>query len=462
MTDPIAEPLIARFFRYLSVTSQSDASATALPSTPGQLRLAEMLKGELDAAGAEDVHLDGNGVLTARLPGTVGHAPAIGFVAHLDTVDVGLSPDIRPQRLRFEGQDLALDAGRDIWLRVAEHPEILPYRGEEIVFGDGTGVLGADNKAAVAILMTLVAEFGRTGMPRGDILLAFVPDEEIGLRGAKALDLARFPAAFAYTIDGGERGEVSYETFNAASARIAVTGITAHPVSAKGVLVNPILLATELIALFDPLQTPEHTAGRDGYWWFNRIGGDQARATLEMAIRDFDGPRFAERKRAVEEAVEAMRARHPRARFDPHGRGHLRQHRRRDGRGPPVGRADLPRAGRAGDRPEGGRHAGRHGRLGAVGAGAPHAELLHRRPQLPFPLRMPAGRRLRGRVPRDGSAVPAGRGVIRFPVDPTREADHSGLVAIPNMRGGIIITRTSRTAKPSSTASRRPCGLRRQ
>ncbi len=316
MTDPIAEPLIARFFRYLSVTSQSDASATALPSTPGQLRLAEMLKGELDAAGAEDVHLDGNGALTARLPGTVGHAPAIGFVAHLDTVDVGLSPDIRPQRLRFEGQDLALDAGRDIWLRVAEHPEILPYRGEEIVFGDGTGVLGADNKAAVAILMTLVAEFGRTGMPRGDILLAFVPDEEIGLRGAKALDLARFPAAFAYTIDGGERGEVSYETFNAASARIAITGVTAHPVSAKGVLVNPILLATELIALFDPLQTPEHTAGRDGYWWFNRIGGDQARATLEMAIRDFDGARFAERKRAVEAAVEAMRARHPRARFD--------------------------------------------------------------------------------------------------------------------------------------------------
>ncbi len=316
MTDPIAEPLIARFFRYLSVTSQSDASATTLPSTPGQLRLAEMLKGELDAAGAADVHLDRNGILTARLPGTVGHAPAIGFVAHLDTVDVGLSPDIRPQRLRFEGEDLALDAGRDIWLRVAEHPEILPYRGEEIVFGDGAGVLGADNKSAVAILMTLVAEFGRTGMPRGDVHLAFVPDEEIGLRGAKALDLARFPVAFAYTIDGGERGEVSYETFNAASARIAITGVTAHPVSAKGVLVNPILLATELIALFDPLQTPEHTAGRDGYWWFNRIGGDQARATLEMSIRDFDGPRFAERKRAVEEAVETMRARHPRARFD--------------------------------------------------------------------------------------------------------------------------------------------------
>ena len=315
MTDPIAEPLIARFFRYLSVTSQSDAAVTTLPSTPGQLRLAEMLEGELVAAGAAEVHLDGSGILTARLPGTVPGAPCIGFVAHLDTVDVGLSPDIRPQRLHFEGEDLRLNAEHDIWLRVAEHPEILPYSGEEIVFGDGTSVLGADNKSAVAILMTLTGELKRTGTPHGDIVLAFVPDEEIGLRGAKALDLARFPAAFAYTIDGGERGEVATETFNAASARIEITGVTAHPVSAKGVLVNPILVAMELIALFDPLQTPEHTAGRDGYWWFNRIGGDQGSGTLEMSIRDFDRARFAERKRAVEAAVETLRARHPRARL---------------------------------------------------------------------------------------------------------------------------------------------------
>ena len=315
MTDPIAEPLIERFFRYLSVTSQSDAATTTLPSTPGQLRLAELLKSELEAAGAAEVVLDGDGILTARLPGSVQEAPVIGFVAHLDTVDVGLSPDIRPQRLRFAGEDLRLNADHDIWLRVSEHPEILPYAGEEILFGDGTSVLGADNKAAVAILMTLVAEFARTAMPRGDILLAFVPDEEIGLRGAKALDLARFPAAFAYTIDGSERGEVAYETFNAAAARFTITGVTAHPVSAKGVLINPILLATELMALFDPEQTPEHTAGRDGYWWFNRIGGDQSSVKLEMAIRDFDAARFAERKRAVEDAVATLRARHPRASF---------------------------------------------------------------------------------------------------------------------------------------------------
>ena len=236
-------------------------------------------------------------------------------MTHLDTVDVGLSPDIRPQRLRFAGEDLCLNAAEDVWLRVAEHPEILPYRGEEILFGDGTSVLGADNKAGVAAAMTLAHELGRGAVPHGDVMLAFVPDEEIGLRGAKALDLARFPAAFAYTIDGGPRGDLAYETFNAASARIDIAGVTAHPVSAKGVLVNPILLANELMALFDPLQTPEHTAGRDGYWWFNRVDGDQAKVRLEMSIRDFDGARFAARKRAVAEALDTMRARHPRARF---------------------------------------------------------------------------------------------------------------------------------------------------
>ena len=176
-------------------------------------------------------------------------------------------------------------------------------------------MLGADNKAGVAAAMTLASELRRTEVPHGDIALAFVPDEEIGLRGAKALDFGRFPAAFAYTIDGGPRGDLAYETFNAASAVIEITGVTAHPVSAKGVLVNPILLASELMALFDPLQTPEHTAGRDGYWWFNRIGGDQAKVRLEMSIRDFDGTRFAERKRAVADAVDTLRARHPRARF---------------------------------------------------------------------------------------------------------------------------------------------------
>ena len=315
MAEPLARKLIERFFRYLAVTSQSDARASTLPSTPGQQRLAGLLADELAQLGLSDVHRDTNGIVTARLPGTVPEAPCIGFVAHLDTVDVGLSPEIRPQRLRFEGQDLLLNAEKDIWLRVAEHPEILPYRGEEILLSDGTSVLGADNKAAIATIMTLLDELRAGSAPHGDIVVAFVPDEEIGLRGAKALDLARFPAAFAYTIDSCERGEVVFETFNAASATIEITGVPAHPMSAKGVLVNPILIAMELIAQFDPRQTPEHTEGREGYWWFNGITGDQSSARLNVSIRDFDTAGFAERKRLLADMVERLQARHPRARI---------------------------------------------------------------------------------------------------------------------------------------------------
>ncbi|MCQ4161524.1 peptidase T [Roseomonas sp. GC11] len=315
MSEPVAEQLIARFFRYLAVSSQSDAPVQTLPSSQGQLRLAALLEEELAELGLVDLHCSEDGIVTARLPGTVPGAPRLGFIAHLDTVDVGLSPEIRPQRLRFEGADLLLNAGRDIWLRVADHPEILPYHGEEILFSDGTSVLGADNKAAIATIMTALDTLRAGGTPHGDILVAFVPDEEIGLRGAKALDLARFPADFAYTIDCCERGEVVWETFNAAQVVIDITGVTAHPMSAKGVLVNPILLAAELMGHFDPLQTPEHTAGREGYWWFNGITGNQSGARLQMSIRDFDEASFAARKQRVEDVVAAMRARHPRAGF---------------------------------------------------------------------------------------------------------------------------------------------------
>lgn len=316
MATAIAEDLIQRFFRYLAVESQSDAAATTVPSTPGQRRLAEMLQAELQALGLSDIHLDAHSILTARLPGTLPGAPCIGFVAHLDTVDVGLSPAVNPQRLRFDGADLLLNEAEDIWLRVAEHPEILPYRGQEILLGDGTSVLGADNKAAVSILMTLMAHLAADSAPRGDIIVAFVPDEEIGLRGAKAMDLSRFPVAFAYTIDSCERGEVVYETFNAAGVTVDITGVTAHPMSAKGVLVNPILVATDLLALFDREQTPERTAGRDGYWWCNGISGNQSTARLQMSIRDHDSRRFAERKDFVVEAVQAIRDRHPGARVE--------------------------------------------------------------------------------------------------------------------------------------------------
>jgi tripeptide aminopeptidase len=243
----------------------------------------------------------------------VAGAPRLGFCAHIDTVDVGLSPDIHPRRIAFTGADLCLNAERDIWLRAAEHPELRPHVGQDLIVGDGTSVLGADNKAAVTILMELLGTLGRERLPHGDIVAAFVPDEEVGLRGSKAMDLARFPVDFAFTIDGCEVGEFVFETFNAAQVSIGIEGVTAHPISAKGVLVNPVLVATDLIGRFDPLDTPEHTEGHEGYCYVTAITANAATATVKMSLRDFDPAGLARRKEMVMAAVAATQAAHPRA-----------------------------------------------------------------------------------------------------------------------------------------------------
>jgi len=309
----LADRLIERFFRYLAVTSQSNAAVTTVPSTPGQWTMARLLEAELRQFGLTEVHLDEHSVLTVRLPATVAGAPRLGFCAHIDTVDVGLSADIHPRRVAFTGADICLNPERDIWLRAAEHPELRPHAGEDLIVGDGTSVLGADNKAAVTILMDLLGVLSREAPPHGDIVVAFVPDEEIGLRGSKAMDLARFPVDFAYTIDGCEVGEFIFETFNAAQVTIGIEGVTAHPISAKGVLVNPVLVATDLIRRFDPLDTPEHTEGHEGYCYVTAVNSSPATATIKMSLRDFDPAGLARRKELVMAMVAATQAAHPRA-----------------------------------------------------------------------------------------------------------------------------------------------------
>ncbi|KHN91454.1 peptidase T [Pectobacterium actinidiae] len=310
MTASLAHQLSTRFYRYLAVTSQSDARSTTLPSTPEQHEMARLLADELRALGLQDVVIDEHATVTAVKPGNCPSAPRIGFITHIDTVDVGLSPHIHPQTLRFTGEDLCLNAEQDIWLRTAEHPEILPYVGQDIIFSDGTSVLGADNKAAVTVVMTLMENLS-DATPHGDIVVAFVPDEEIGLRGAKALDLKRFDVDFAYTIDCCELGEVVYENFNAASAEIRFTGVPAHPMSAKGVLVNPLLMAHDFISQFDRHQTPEHTEGREGYVWFNDLTANANEATLKVSIRDFDLTTFEQRKQQIAAIAEKIGAQYP-------------------------------------------------------------------------------------------------------------------------------------------------------
>lgn len=309
MTDRLARQLTDRFYRYLAVSSQSNAAASTLPSTPEQHQMARLLASELEALGLQQVEIDEHATVTAVKPGNRPEAPRIGFITHIDTVDVGLSPDIHPQTLRFTGEDLCLNPQQDIWLRVSEHPEILPYAGQEIIFSDGTSVLGADNKAAVSVVMTLMENLNGE---HGDVVVAFVPDEEIGLRGAKALDLERrFNVDFAWTIDCCELGEVVYENFNGAAAEIVFTGVPAHPMSAKGVLVNPLLMAQDFIACFDRQQTPEHTAGREGYIWFNEISANASEARLKASIRDFELASFNQRKQQIRDVAQQIAARYP-------------------------------------------------------------------------------------------------------------------------------------------------------
>lgn len=315
MPSPLISQLTQRFFRYLAVTSQSDPRASTLPSTPGQHEMAKMLAAELRELGLSDVVLDEHATVTAVKKGNVTGAPPIGFITHIDTVDVGLSADIHPQILRFAGKDLCLNKEKDIWLRTAEHPEIMAYPGEEIIFSDGTSVLGADNKAAVTVVMTLLENLTPEDK-HGDIVVAFVPDEEIGLCGAKALDLTRFNVDFAWTIDCCELGEVVYENFNAAHAELRFTGVPSHPMSAKGVLVNPLLMAMDYISHFDRLQTPEHTEGREGYTWFNAIQATQSEALLKANIRDFDLAHFERRKKQIGDVAQKIAAQYPTARVE--------------------------------------------------------------------------------------------------------------------------------------------------
>ncbi|MCM7682970.1 peptidase T [Enterobacter bugandensis] len=315
MGSPLSRQLTHRFFRYLAITSQSDPKVKTLPSTPGQHDMARELAQELAQLGLDDIVIDEFATVTAVKKGNVPGAPRIGFITHIDTVDVGLSPNIHPQILTFNGEDLCLNKEKDIWLRVNEHPEILAYPNEEIIFSDGTSVLGADNKAAVTVVMTVLENL-TAAHQHGDIVVAFVPDEEIGLNGAKALDLKRFDVDFAWTIDCCELGEIVYENFNAAAAEIHFTGVTAHPMSAKGVLVNPLLMATDFISHFDRQQTPECTEGREGYIWFNGIQAGQNDAVLKANIRDFDKTSFDARKQQIADVAALIAAQYPTASVD--------------------------------------------------------------------------------------------------------------------------------------------------
>ena len=317
----LQERLLARFLRYAAVTTQSRPESEIIPSTPGQWELARLLAEDIQALDVQDVSIDEHAVVIGRLPARLpeGHAPVptVGWVTHMDTVDVGMSPDIHPVVIRnYQGGDICQNEEKQLYISVSEHPELLRYIGQDIVVSDGTSVLGADDKAAVANIVTALEVLHENPeIPHGEIYICFVPDEEIGLCGAKSMDMSRFPVEFAYTIDCCEQGELVYQTFNAASVRLDITGVTAHPMSSKNNVVNPILIATDFINLLDRGETPEHTEKTEGYIWVTGIEGNQLNTTVKLLIRDHDREKFQAKKEYLKACTEMMKLRHPKAKL---------------------------------------------------------------------------------------------------------------------------------------------------
>lgn len=311
------EELLTRFLRYAAVSTQSDAKAGVVPSSPGQRELAGMLADELQALGFQDVEVSEYAVVTSRLPSNLPEgtaAPAVGWVVHMDTVNVGLSPDVHPQVVRnYQGGDICLNKDKDLWLRTARHPEIERYVGDDIVVSDGTSVLGADDKSAIANVMTAMDIVVRENRPHGDIYVCFVPDEELGEKGARKIDFSKFPVDFAYTIDCCELGEVVWETFNAGNAVLTVKGVPAHPMSSKGVMVNPILVVHDFLNMLDRTQTPECTELREGFIVVKTLQADPARAVLTMKIRDHSKPLYERKKEQLRRAADYLQFLHPKA-----------------------------------------------------------------------------------------------------------------------------------------------------
>ena len=305
--------LLNRFLKYSSIPSQSKEGVAEVPSTLGQFILAKELKKELEEMGLDSINLSSYGVLTARLKGN-GDYPKIGWICHLDTADISLSEVVHPILVEnYLGEEIKQKNGKRITTET--NPELKKHIGKDILFSDGTSVLGADDKAAISIVMEAISIIMENSLEHGDIYLAFTPDEEVGLKGAKALDLSLFPVDWAYTIDCQEKGEVVWETFNAGKATVRIEGVSAHPMSSKGVLVNPILVATDIISLLPEKQRPEKTEGKEGFIWVKGIKGDSSNAELSILIRDHDKEKYEEKKRVIEEAVKVARSNNPRAKL---------------------------------------------------------------------------------------------------------------------------------------------------
>ena len=289
------EKIEERFLRYVAVDTESAEEVEQVPSTERQHDLARMLCRELQEMGFEAEH-DEHCYVYGTIPGNRPDAPVIGFIAHMDTSPDMSGKDVKAKIVRFTGEDILLNAEKGIVLSVKDYPSLEKYRGEDIICTDGTTLLGADDKAGVAEIMTLAQFYAENpDVPHGTIKIGFTPDEEVG-NGPKYFDVKKFGADFAYTLDGGELGEIEYENFNAAAMKVQVKGLGIHPGSSKNKMVNASLIAIEFDSLLPAQQRPAFTEGYEGFFHLHSMQGEVEAATLTYIIRDHDAAKFAAKK----------------------------------------------------------------------------------------------------------------------------------------------------------------------
>lgn len=284
--------IVQRFLQYTKInttTNQSAGNIGIMPSNPEEMKLAELIEAELRELGLKDIKRRENSITTAVLPSnSTKNLPSIAFFAHLDT-SAEQKNDTKAKIVKYEGGDICLNDELKIYLKPSEFKELENYKGDEIIVTDGTSLLGADDKAAIASIINAIEYFVKNSdIEHGDITVCFLPDEEQGLLGAKTLDISEIKADFGYCIDCCGIGELIYENWNAGDAVVTFTGQSAHPMNAKGKLVNSLLLAHKFISMLPNGEAPEYTEAREGYFWVKELSGNSAKTILKIDVREFD------------------------------------------------------------------------------------------------------------------------------------------------------------------------------
>ncbi|MBP1663623.1 MAG: peptidase [Bacteroidetes bacterium] len=299
-----------RFLKYVSFTTTSDEKTNLTPSTPGQMIFARYLVDELKSIGMKEITLDKNGYVMATLPAnTDKDVPVIGFISHMDTSPDASGKNVKPRVVEnYDGSDILLNEEKLILFETDKYPEILQYKGQDIIVTDGTTLLGADDKAGLAEIVTAMEYLTEhPEIKHGKIRIGFTPDEEIG-QGADHFDVKKFDAVWAYTMDGGEIGELEFENFNAASAKVTINGLNVHPGYAKHKMKNSMRIATQFVSMLPRHETPEHTEGYEGFYHLTNIEGTVEKTLLTYIIRDHDRDRFERRKKEIQHLANKINA----------------------------------------------------------------------------------------------------------------------------------------------------------